>query len=164
MPLFFYLPCLRLSSLADMPFKYSAIYLLNTKSFSTLTNKFIIDTDSHLSVIPLKWLGKLFCSILCLLEGPAAQCQGVIPFINVIWFNKMKTEDQFSNISIWHNYHPSTAAEQTPQLSGKPSWRLLWVHFNFSASLALAVPKDAQNVCSRNNLQVEFPHKHTDAI
>lgn len=103
MPLFFYLPCLSLSSLAGTPFKYSAMYLLNTKSFSTLTNEFIIDADSHLSVIPSKWSGKfLLCSVLCLLEGQAAPCQGIRPFINVIWFNKMKTENQFNNISIWH--------------------------------------------------------------
>lgn len=157
MPLFFYLPCLSLSSLADTPFKYSAMYLLNTKSFSTLTNEFIIDAAFHLSVIPLKWSGKfLLCSVLCLLEGQAAQCQGVRPFINRIWFNKMKTEYKFNNISIWHNYHPSTAAEQTPQCSGKPTWRLLWVHFYSCASIGLATSKDAQNGCSRNNPQVEF--------
>lgn len=157
MPLFFYLPCFRLSSLADMPFKYLAMYLLSTKSFSTLTNKFIIDTDPHLSVIPLKLLDKLLlCSALCLLEGLADQCQGVMPFINVIWFSKMKTENQFYNISIWHNYHPSTAAEQTPKCSGKSSWRLLWVHFYSCASIGLAISKDAQNVYSRNSLQVEF--------
>lgn len=58
-------------------------------------------------MIPLKLPGKLlFCSVLCLLEGLAAQCQGVMPFINGILFNKMKTENQFNYISVWHNYYP----------------------------------------------------------
>lgn len=42
----------------------------------------------------------MFFSVLCLLEELAAQHQGAMPFINVIWFNKIKIENQFHNISI----------------------------------------------------------------